>query len=85
MPLREHFSLPFFFAMLVTVSRFLGLDKTKTSGNLWSSREFALIQIFMMTFLFVITWQFAQFALLLHSVVCYVLATSQLLQKDHVG
>ena len=39
----------------------------------------------MMTFIFTITWQFAQFALLLHSVGLYILSSVQLLNKDLVS
>ena len=47
-------------------------------------QKFALVQIYVMTFIFVITWQFAQFALFLHSVVCFIFASAQLLHKDQV-
>lgn len=44
-----------------------------------------LVQIFVMTFIFTITWQFAPFALLLHSFGLYVLSSVQLLNKDVVS
>ena len=47
-------------------------------------QKFVLVQVYVMTFIFVITWQFAQFALLLHSLLCFILATAQLLNKDQV-
>merc|ERR1712241_1643304 len=87
-PLREHFSLPFFYAMLVSVARFFSIHPempNKPMINLWSTKKFALVQIYVMTFIFVITWQFAQFALFLHSVICFALATTQLLNKDQVS
>lgn len=37
-----------------------------------------------MTVLFTITWQFAQFALLLHSIMCFMLASAQLLKKEDI-
>ncbi len=86
-PLREHFSLPFFYAMIVSISRFLnfGSSQKKAKQNFWATKEFHLVQIYVMTFLFVITWQFAQFAILLHSLMCFALATSGLLNKDRVS
>ena len=47
-------------------------------------QKFVLVQVYVMTFIFVITWQFAQFALLLHSLMCFILATAHLLNKDQV-
>ena len=47
-------------------------------------QDFCLVQVFFMTFLFLVTWQFAQFALLLHSVVCFMLASSQLIGRKEV-
>ena len=37
-----------------------------------------------MTFLFMVTWQFAPFALLLHSLVCFVLATLRIIEQKEV-
>ena len=118
-PLREHFSLPFFYAMLVSVARFFNIcqrSTNKANTNIWSTKvlncyvinnslffclimylvqsyslwffsffqKFVLVQVYVMTFIFVITWQFAQFALLLHSLLCFILATAQLLNKNQV-
>ncbi len=43
-----------------------------------------LISVFTLTFLFAITWQFAQFILLLESLVLFGLAVLQIIDHDKV-
>ena len=47
-------------------------------------QDFVLVQIFVMTLLFLLTWQFAQFALLLHSLALFGMAILKLLNPDQV-
>ena len=44
-----------------------------------------LILIYILTLVFNLTWQFSQFVLLLQASVLFILATIQILNKDHVS
>ena len=85
-PLREHFSLPFFYAMVVSIARHLRLcHQNQQHPPFWKSPSLSLVQVYLMTFLFMVTWQFAPFALLLHSLVCFVLATLGMIAQKEVN
>ena len=77
--LREHFSLPFLFAQFYVVG--LYLDSKTSAGR----EKFDLISIYVLTFLFAITWQFAQFALLLQCLVLFGLALIKILEREKVS
>ena len=84
-PLREHFSLPFFYAMVVSIARHFKLCHHRMKNPpFWNSYQLSLVQVYLMTFLQLVTWQFAPFALLLHSIVCFVLATLQMVAQKEV-
>ena len=76
-PLREHFSLPFIFWQFLIVSQYL----KKTASH---SDSYHLVAVFISSLLFTITWQFAQFVLLIQALVLFCLATVGLLDRDRV-
>ena len=74
-PLREHFSLPFIFCQFLVVGQFLKPNHAHNSR---------LVMVFISSLLFTITWQFAQFVLLIQALVLFCLATVGLLDRDRV-
>jgi len=76
-PLREHFSLPFIFAQFGSVGQYLKAPPGQ--DEMWH-----LVKIYALSFMFTVTWQFAQFTLLLQALVLFGLATVGLLDKDRV-
>ena len=75
--LREHFSLPFIFAQFLTVGLYFD-SKTRKHDKLY------LIATYVLSFCLAITWQFAQFVLLLQSLVLFTMATMKVVDKDKV-
>jgi len=76
-PLREHFSLPFIFCQFLSVGHYL---KATSSHN----DTLHLLAIYISSLFFTITWQFAQFVLLLQALSIFCLATVGLLDSDRV-
>ena len=76
-PLREHFSLPFIFWQFLIVRQYL----KKTASH---SDTYHLVAVFISSLLFTITWQFAQFVLLIQALVLFCLATVDLLDHDQL-
>jgi len=77
-PLREHFSLPFIFAQFGSVGQYLKSSPARNDDLL------PLAKVYLLTLLFTVTWQFAQFVLLLQAVTLFGLATVGLLDRDRV-
>ena len=75
-PLREHFSLPFIFLQFYITS--LYLKKQPTTSNLYP----AIICV--LTTLYTLTWQFAQFVSLLQACVLFSLAALHMVNKEKV-
>ena len=67
-PLREHFSLPFIFLHYLLAGRHLRAPATAT-----------LLGLYVSGVLFTVSWQFAQFVLLIQALVLFVLGTVGLL------
>jgi len=79
-PLREHFSLPFIFSQFGSVGHYLA------NTNRESSNETVQLAIIYLTSLaFTITWQFAQFVLLIQALALFGLAMVGALDKDRVS
>eukprot|EP00092_Neocalanus_flemingeri_P010313 GFUD01011110.1.p1 GENE.GFUD01011110.1~~GFUD01011110.1.p1 ORF type:complete len:1009 (-),score=246.24 GFUD01011110.1:254-3280(-) len=76
-PLREHFSLPFIFWQFLTVGHYL---KSASSHSDTSH----LVAVYISSLIFTLTWQFAQFVLLIQALVLFCLATVGLLDRDRV-
>lgn len=76
-PLREHFSLPFIFWQFLAVGHYLKSLPTHSDTS-------RLMAIYISSLLFTITWQFAQFVLLIQALVLFCLATVGLLDRDRV-
>ena len=76
-PLREHFSLPFIFWQFLSVGHYL------KSVPLHSETSH-LMAVFISSLIFTLTWQFAQFVLLIQALVLFCLATVGLLDRDRV-
>jgi len=78
-PLREHFSLPFIFSQFGSVGHYLAASRES------SNETFQLAIIFLTSLAFTITWQFAQFVLLIQALALFGLATVGALDKDRVS
>ena len=76
-PLREHFSLPFIFWQFLAVGHYLKSLPTHSDTS-------RLMAIYISSLLFTITWQFAQFVLLIQALVLFCLATVGILDRDRV-
>ena len=76
-PLREHFSLPFMFWQFFAIGQYLKSER-------YISATYHLFLIFIPSLLFTLSWQFAQFVLLIQALVLFCLATVGLLHKDKV-
>ena len=69
-PLREHFSLPFIFLHYLLAGRHLRAPAPAPA---------TLLGLYVSGVLFTVTWQFAQFVLLIQALVLFVLGTVGLL------
>ena len=76
-PLREHFSLPFMFLQFLAMGQYLKSAR-------YTNATHHLVLIFIPSLLFTLSWQFAQFVLLIQALVLFCLATVGLLHKDKV-
>ena len=76
-PLREHFSLPFMFLQFFAIGQYLRSKR-------YTSATYHLILIFIPSLLFTLSWQFAQFVVLIQAMVLFCLATVGLLHEDKV-
>ena len=76
-PLREHFSLPFMFLQFFAIGQYLKSER-------YTSATYHMVLIFIPSLLFTLSWQFAQFVVLIQALVLFCLATVGLLHKDKV-
>jgi len=90
--LREHFSLPFVFAQFIVVGLFLDAKtpqkEVKTDDHfhkeLPNLKRILSVLTLAFTFFFAITWQSAQFVVLLQSLVVFALAVIKLVDPNKV-
>jgi len=79
-PLREHFSLPFIFSQFGSVGHYLANTNRESSNE-----TVQLAVIYLTSLAFTITWQFAQFVLLIQALALFGLAMVGALDKDRVS
>ena len=79
--LREHFSLPFIFAQFLVLGMYFDSKKAVAGSK---HEKVYLVAAYVLSFLLAITWQFAQFVLLLQSLVLFALGIVRIVDKDKV-
>ncbi|XP_059083191.1 probable C-mannosyltransferase DPY19L3 [Tigriopus californicus] len=77
-PLREHFSLPFIFSQFFAIGLYFDAKGRKYE-------KLHLMAIYLLTFLLTVTWQFAQFVLLLQGLVLFAFALLGILENNKVS